>query len=156
AHLTAQQSLYADWARRLWRFPILLAASLGMSLSNAKAVAEALLGRSSPFIRTPKFNSVDSSGSSAWWRSRYAGVSLKPIVLVEAAMALYLTGGLLVLFWATAWGAIPFQILFTLGFWLVVGFTLRDAGLIRATAAVAARVGEAPKDGPGDSRPRGK
>lgn len=134
SHLMAQRDLYPDWARRLWRFPLLLAASLGMALSNSKAVLEAWLGQDTPFIRTPKFNSVDASESSAWWRSGYAGFTLKPVVLVEAAMALYLSMGLGALVWTGAWAAIPFQLLFALGFWLVVGFTIRDAGLIRGVA----------------------
>lgn len=131
AHLTAQRALYPDWARRLWRFPILLAASLGMALSNTLAVAEALARRSSPFVRTPKFNSVDTTEASAWWRTAYAGSSLKPAVFLEALMALYTTAGLVVLLRSGAWGAVPFQLVFVLGFWLVFGFSIRDAGLTR-------------------------
>ncbi len=131
AHLTAQRALYPDWGRRMWRFPILLAASLGMALSNTLAVVEALARRSSPFVRTPKFNSVDTTEASAWWRTAYAGSSLKPAVFLEALMALYTTAGLAVLVSSGAWGAIPFQLVFALGFWLVFGFSVRDAGLTR-------------------------
>ncbi|MBO6574758.1 MAG: glycosyltransferase [Rhodothermales bacterium] len=129
AHLLAQRSLYGDWARRLVRFPLFLAASIGMSLSNTIAVAEALLGRRSPFVRTPKFNSLDNA-SSPWWRSAYAVARLGPVSFAEVMLAVYLTVGLFLLVWVGAWASVPFQLLFVAGTWMVVGLTLRDAGLV--------------------------
>src|SRR5690606_9227060 len=39
----------------LWRFPVLMAMGIGISVNNARGVVEALLGLRSGFVRTPKF-----------------------------------------------------------------------------------------------------
>lgn len=49
-----QALLYDDWPRRLLRLPSLILAGIGMSLSNSLAVGEAIVGKNSPFLRTPK------------------------------------------------------------------------------------------------------
>jgi cellulose synthase/poly-beta-1,6-N-acetylglucosamine synthase-like glycosyltransferase len=131
AHLLTQRALYPDWGGRIWRFPLFLAASVGMAVSNSVAVGEALIGRTSPFVRTPKFNSVDTSEASAWWRSTYARTRVSPVTVIEAVFAVYTTLGLGALVAVGAWSAVPFQMLFVTGSWLVVWFTLRDARLAR-------------------------
>lgn len=53
-YAVGQSLLYKDWPRRLLRLPSLILAGIGMSLSNSLAVAEAVVGKTSPFVRTPK------------------------------------------------------------------------------------------------------
>jgi len=53
-YAASQWSLYPDPWRRLTLLPALVAIGFGICLSNTKAVAEALLGVRSGFIRTPK------------------------------------------------------------------------------------------------------
>ncbi len=103
AHVLTQRALYADWPRRLLRFPWWLAASMGLAASNTRGAVEALAGRPSPFVRTPK----------GGYRSRERGG------VAEAALALYALAGLGALAWAGAWAAVPFQALFIVGFGFV-------------------------------------
>jgi len=128
-HLLAQRALYPDWGRRLWRFPIFLAASTGMALANTVAVAEALLRRSSPFVRTPKFNSLDGLEATAWWRTSYAMAGFKAKAIAELVMAFYLAAGLVALITVEAWASVPFQLVFASGSWLLVALSVRDVRL---------------------------
>ncbi|MEM1041869.1 MAG: cellulose synthase family protein [Bacteroidota bacterium] len=124
AHLFAQRALYADWPRRMLLFPWFLTASMGLALSNTKGMAEALVQRRSPFVRTPKL-SVAPQG--AWWkRSRVTWLTV-----LEAALALYCAAGLVALVASGEWVAAPFQLMFTVGFGFVC---LHDAVQRRRTA----------------------
>jgi cellulose synthase/poly-beta-1,6-N-acetylglucosamine synthase-like glycosyltransferase len=128
-HLLAQRALYPDWGRRLWRFPLFLAASTGMALANTLAVFEAVARRVSPFVRTPKFNSLDGSEAAAWWRTSYASAGIKGLAVAELVLAVYLAVGLAALVAAGAWASVPFQLVFVSGNWLLVGLSVRDARL---------------------------
>jgi cellulose synthase/poly-beta-1,6-N-acetylglucosamine synthase-like glycosyltransferase len=54
-YLASQRSLYRRhwWRRAVW-LPALTCVGIGIALSNTRAVLEALLGRQSEFVRTPK------------------------------------------------------------------------------------------------------
>ena len=119
AQLFSQRHLYPRWGWRLVLFPVFMAGSMGMALSNTIALGEALLGRRSAFVRTPKFNLQSGSQRRAWWRGRYAETRVPPVVWAEALLALYCLVGLGFVTAAGAWAAVPFQALFALGFGLV-------------------------------------
>lgn len=102
AHGFAQRALHPDWRRRMRGFPWVLAASMGLAASNTWAAAEALLGRRSPFVRTPK---------------GYALAGGVPIA--GAVLTAYAVFGLGVLVAAGAWAAVPFQALVAAGFGFV-------------------------------------
>lgn len=53
-YLVSQRAAYRDWPVRILCLPILVVVGVGLAVSNSRAVAEALLGRESPFVRTPK------------------------------------------------------------------------------------------------------
>ena len=55
-YLVAQRELHpTTWKRSFWLMPALLAAGVALTLSNAKAVIEALVGYETGFVRTPKY-----------------------------------------------------------------------------------------------------
>ena len=54
-YLISQKELYPDWRLRLKYLPFLMSLGIGLSVSNSKAVIEALLGIKSSFKRTPKY-----------------------------------------------------------------------------------------------------
>ncbi|MEM1096412.1 MAG: glycosyltransferase, partial [Bacteroidota bacterium] len=105
AHLFTQRDLYPDWARRLWILPLFMAGSMGMALRNTGALWSMLRGRVTPFVRTPK------SGAA----KRAAGLRIG----LEVAFTLYCVVGLGVLIAQGDWAAVPFQLLFTMGFGLI-------------------------------------
>ncbi|MEX0747864.1 MAG: glycosyltransferase, partial [Rhodothermales bacterium] len=109
AQLYAQRDLYVDWGRRLRLFPAFMAGSIGLSLSNARAVLEALAGKRSAFVRTPKFNAEEISSRS----------STPPIAYAELAIFVYSLAGLAAVVSIGEWAAIPFQALFVAGFGII-------------------------------------
>ncbi|MFY8215462.1 MAG: glycosyltransferase, partial [Chthoniobacterales bacterium] len=53
-YAAGQRRLHHDWQVRLLRLPALTLAGMGLAIGNTKAVVEAVIGRQSPFVRTPK------------------------------------------------------------------------------------------------------
>lgn len=59
-YLIAQRELDPKgWKRTIWFIPALMAAGVALTISNTKAVLEALLGVQTSFARTPKYNLGD-------------------------------------------------------------------------------------------------
>ena len=55
-YMVAQRELYPkDWWKRIRFMPFLMATGIGLSVTNSMAVIEALLGKRSEFVRTPKY-----------------------------------------------------------------------------------------------------
>lgn len=115
----AQRDLHVDWLKRLSFVPVFLAGSLGLALNNTLAVADALSGRSTPFVRTPKNSVTTSDGVQNWWRSRYADVRIPVVAWLELALAGYAMAGLIVIMIQGQWIGVPFQALFAAGFALI-------------------------------------
>ena len=121
AHLFAQRDLYPDWGRRLRYLPVFIAGTMGLSLSNTQAVWQALRGRRSAFVRTPKL-----SGRPAAWAHRYAATRLPAVAYLEALLFVYCLAGLGVVVGLGDWAAVPFQALFACGFGLVGAANLQQ------------------------------
>jgi cellulose synthase/poly-beta-1,6-N-acetylglucosamine synthase-like glycosyltransferase len=112
-------------ARTLLRVPALMAVGIGLSLLNSRAVLEALVGRQSPFVRTPKFNglpgdSLEPDPGTRTRRWRPAGAVEVGLGLVMATCAVLAFSRPFMLVGA------PFLVLFSAGY-LTVGLgRLRD------------------------------
>jgi len=135
AQLFAQRALYPDWGRRLRLFPVFMAGSMGLALSNTKALMEALQGKKTAFIRTPKYG---NTGDASWWRSRYAISEIPRVVWGEALLALYCTAGLVVVIGLGEWAAVPFQALFAAGFLLITVSNVQQVRSVRKAAPATA------------------
>ena len=96
-YLTSQKALRpATWWKEIPYLPLLLALGIGMSITNAKAVIEALCNHQTAFIRTPKYG-IEKNNSD-WKKSSYKAMkTLTPFVeflfgcfflfvVIEAAM----------------------------------------------------------------------
>src|SRR5438309_11458718 len=68
-YLVSQRELYPDWRTRLRYLPFLMSVGIGLSVSNSKAVMEALLGIRSNFVRTPKYRI--ESRTDRWVTKKY-------------------------------------------------------------------------------------
>src|SRR5207249_1751391 len=69
-YLVAQRELYPRaWRSRLKYMPLVMAVGIGLSLKNSKVVVEALLGKKSEFVRTPKYR-VEGR-ADRWERKKY-------------------------------------------------------------------------------------
>lgn len=132
SQIFAQRDLYADWVARLRNVIWFMAGSMGLALNNTQAVLEALIGKPSDFVRTPKFRARSDSTVGQWVRKGYASGSQVPAMAwFEALAALYCAAGVIVLIALGEWVAVPFQLLFTAGFGLISGFTFRQAWVHR-------------------------
>ena len=124
-YIASQVELLRDWRTVVKYMPVLMAVGVGLSVSNAKAVLEALFGKHSEFVRTPKYGSskpVSSPGAARKARPRKRR-SLVPYI--ELLFGLYMTACLLhstINLHATI--AAPFLAMFTFGFFYVGVMTL--------------------------------
>src|SRR5205809_3527251 len=57
-------------APRLLHLPLVMALGIGLAVSNARAVIEALLGVRSDFVRTPKYR-VEQTNDGTWKKKKY-------------------------------------------------------------------------------------
>ena len=112
-YVTGQYELFRDWRTVLKYLPFLMALGVGVSLSNTKAMLEALFGRGSEFVRTPKYGDTDSSA-----RRRSAGSGKRNILpLVELSAAIYMAACAVYCFAdPKLLMAGPFYAIFTVGF----------------------------------------
>lgn len=125
----SQRVLHADWPRRMAYFPAFLAGSMGLSLSNAKAVVDGLLGKKGTFVRTPKFALKDQG--EGWAAKRYASNQAGNLVVAEILLALYCFFGAVFSLYQLEFLAVPFQLMFAAGFSIVAGLSMKHARSVR-------------------------
>jgi len=73
-----------SWRRQLRYFPAVMSVAIGLSVNNTRAIVEGLIGRETPFHRTPKFDIRGSTGTSRG--KRYRGLPTGTS-LIELALA---------------------------------------------------------------------
>jgi cellulose synthase/poly-beta-1,6-N-acetylglucosamine synthase-like glycosyltransferase len=123
-YLTTHQALYNDLWDAAKRLPLMMALGIGLSLNNARAVAEGLFGKESEFVRTPKHGVVQSTEN--WVKKEYkAGKNL--FSLIEFLLGVYFVVTILLAAVIGAWASIPFLVLFMAGFLYVGGLSLYQA-----------------------------
>src|SRR5271157_2547335 len=115
-YLVSQKELFPKtWLRTFLFLPPLMALGIGLTVTNSKAVFEALVGHQSAFARTPKYrvvNKAEKSIAAKKYRKRLGWVPY-----IELLVGSY--------FALTVWYAIanenyitvPFLILFVFGYW---------------------------------------
>ncbi len=112
-YLISQKELYRDWRVRLRYLPFIMSVGIGLSVSNSKAVMEALLGIKSSFKRTPKYRI--ESRKDRWVTKKYlrrTGV----MPLFELSLGAYFSLAVLYAFVNQNYPTIPFLMLFVVGF----------------------------------------
>jgi len=130
-YVLSQRELFPDWKRRVLYLPMLLAVGVGLTLTNAKAVLEALAGIGSPFERTAKYSADQRSALLA--RRKYRrGLGWSP--LAHLAAAVYFGLATLLAAFVDAWPMTPFLLLFTVGYGFAGGLMLAQ-GLEQRLAA---------------------
>ncbi len=108
----------------LIHYPLFLTVMMGLSLHNALAVVEGLLGFKSPFLRTPKFNVTNAR--EKWTDNSYIQRTLSPIVLLESGLALYFAYGIFAGIQLHDFGLLLFHLMLALGFGAVAYYTYRQ------------------------------
>lgn len=124
-YMYAQKDIRTDWRKKIVLFPLFMAGSMGFAVNNSRAVIEGLLNRKSEFVRTPKFKL--ESEKDSWMGKKYLTRKIGFSVIVEALLAVYCLIGVLSSIYFMELAAIPFQLLFFLGFAFVSITSIKHA-----------------------------
>jgi len=111
-YLVAQREALGSWRGILRWVPFLMAIGIGLSINNSRAVLEAARGQQSPFLRTPKYNLAQ--GQTLRTR-RYRG-KFNRDTMIELALAVYFSVAIGAVAALGLWGALPFLLLFLVGY----------------------------------------
>jgi cellulose synthase/poly-beta-1,6-N-acetylglucosamine synthase-like glycosyltransferase len=114
-YLYSERELFPKtWKKSILYMPILMALGIGLTVTNSKAVMEALLGIKSGFVRTPKYRVAKKGEKShaAKYRKR-----LKLAPWIELALGTYFFLAIVYTFMNQNYFTAPFLILFVVGYW---------------------------------------
>jgi len=126
-YLISQKSVYPDWRRRIMLFPLFMAGSMGFAVNNSRAVFEGLFKCKSEFVRTPKF--ALHSKKDTWKKNVYISKKKKFewVVMIEILLAIYCFFGVISSLYYLEIAAVPFQLLYFMGFACVSWLSVRHA-----------------------------
>jgi cellulose synthase/poly-beta-1,6-N-acetylglucosamine synthase-like glycosyltransferase len=114
-YVASQRVLFPKtWMRTFLYLPFLMALGIGLTVTNTKAVMEALFGIKSAFVRTPKYRVAKKGEKSQ--ASKYR----KRLVLapwIELLFGTYFFVAILYTFSNHNYFTAPFLILFVVGYW---------------------------------------
>lgn len=134
-YVATQRELGLNWWGRIKYLPFLMSLGIGMAISNAKAVVEALLNQQSAFTRTPK-TGVEGGAKKVAVKKAYRGTkTLLPAI--ELAFGLYFTGAVWFAWDKEIWTSLPFLVLFQAGFLYVGLMSLFQNRLKSSSGAVS-------------------
>lgn len=105
----------------LSNYLIFISFILGLSFHNSRAAWLGLRKKSSPFVRTPKFNQAHNI-----LNTQYAAKKLSKTLYVEMLMTLYFLFGTIVCIVYQSFISLPFQLSYLLGYGSVVFYSLRE------------------------------
>jgi len=131
-YLYSQKDVYHDWQRRMLLFPLFMAGSMGFAVNNTKAVYEGLIRKKSEFVRTPKYKIVNKKDN--WTDKHYVPIKIGFTVYLEVLLALYCLTGVGISIYYLELAAVPFQLLYSMGFGMVGVLSLRHAWAVRKLA----------------------
>jgi cellulose synthase/poly-beta-1,6-N-acetylglucosamine synthase-like glycosyltransferase len=103
-------------------YPRFIIVSMGLSLHNGIAVFEGLIGRKTPFIRTPKFN---LEANNKWYKNSYIKIPFTFNMLLEGLLCLYFLTGIYLGIKLGDGGLLFFHVMLALGFGSVFYFSLK-------------------------------
>jgi len=135
-YLVSQRELFPKtWPRAFLYLPFLMALGIGLTVTNTRAVLEALLGKQTAFARTPKYRveSKKDKIKSSNYRHRLGWVPWIEL-LIGSYFALTVYYALVNENYIT----VPFLVLFVIGYWYTGLMSLlqgRLAGLSLSTEA---------------------
>ncbi len=109
----------------LYLYPRFIIVSMGLSLHNGLAVMEGLLGRKTPFIRTPKFNL--SEKQKTWKGNVYVKTTINPQTILEGFLCLYFLGGIASGIMLRDGGLLIFHAMLALGFGAVFYYSVKPS-----------------------------
>jgi len=133
-YLVAQRALHPrEWGKRLKYIPFLMATGIGLAITNSQAVFEALLGKPSEFVRTPKYRVEARQGG--WERMKYVHRRAGWISAVELGLGAYFLFTVIYSLTLENYLTTPFLMLFFMGYSYMGTMSLLQAPLRRLWSA---------------------
>ena len=119
----AQKNIHTDWIKRGLIFPIFVSGSMGMAINNSRAILEGIFNKKSEFIRTPKFSSDKDIRNQKEYLST-PKISFQ--IMLEILFTIYSFAGVLIAIYFLELTAIPFHLMFFVGFFSVSTLSLKQ------------------------------
>jgi cellulose synthase/poly-beta-1,6-N-acetylglucosamine synthase-like glycosyltransferase len=114
-YLVSQKELFPkSWIKTFIYLPFLMALGVGLTITNTKAVMEALFGVQSAFARTPKYR-VNKKGEKSQAKKYRKRLGIIP--WIELAIGCYFALTVWYAFTTENYFTMPFLILFVFGYW---------------------------------------
>ena len=114
-YLVSQKELFPKrWGRTFLYLPCLMALGVGLTITNTKAVLEALFGITSPFARTPKF-AVKKKGERSQAQKYRKRLGIVP--WIELLIGCYFAFTIWYAVTSENYFTVPFLVLFVFGYW---------------------------------------
>ncbi len=120
-YVISQRELYSDWKMRVRDIPLIFALGIGMCVNNARAVVEVLRDRSTPFVRTAKYR-IETKHD--FWKTKRYRASASRLLWLECILVGYTAMTAVCLIIVDRWSAIPYVLLFAIGFAYVTSLSI--------------------------------
>lgn len=139
-YLASQRVLYPrTWWRAIFYLPFVMAIGIGLSVRNAVAVIEALVGKQSEFVRTPKYR-IEGQERGVPLKRRYRN-RVGWVPYAEVFLGLYFAATIVYAIQNENYVTIPFLVLFVWGYLYTGLMSLGQGALERF------RIGRVPEAG---------
>jgi cellulose synthase/poly-beta-1,6-N-acetylglucosamine synthase-like glycosyltransferase len=113
-YIVSHHALYGNVWEGVRRLPLLMSLGIGLSVNNARAVLEGLIGHETDFVRTPKMG-VERTGDKAWKKQTYR-VKKNLMPFLELLFAVYFAVAIYIAAARGHYGSLPFLVLFLAGY----------------------------------------
>ena len=138
-YMVAQRELYPkEWRGRIKYIPFLMATGIGLAVSNTKAVLEAVVGKQTEFVRTPKYRL--ETGEEGYEGKKYVRRRAGWIPIIELCLAGYFLFTTVYSFSMENYLTTPFLLLFFMGYSYMGTMSLFQTPLRRLANALPALV----------------
>jgi hypothetical protein len=116
-YLAAERALYPKtWKRTFWYLPFVMAVGIGIAVRNAVAVLEAIVGKKSEFVRTPKYRVEAGAQEGAAWIKKSYHKRAGWMPYAEVLLGLYFAAGVVYAIQNENYATTPFLLLFVWGY----------------------------------------
>ena len=155
-YLSAERTFYPKtWKRTFLYLPFVMAVGIGLSVRNAMAVLEAIAGKKSEFVRTPKYRVEAGAKNGGAWAKKAYHKRAGWMPFFEVLLGLYFACAVAYAIQNENYATVPFLLLFVWGYLytglMSLGQTYVDRLRFRsdptAPTPVAASAGEASPTG---------
>jgi cellulose synthase/poly-beta-1,6-N-acetylglucosamine synthase-like glycosyltransferase len=141
-YLVSQKELFPKtWYKTFLYVPFLMALGVGLTITNTKAVMEALIGYKTAFARTPKYR-VKQKGEASQAKVYRKRLGIVP--WIELALGTYFAWTVYYAMSTENYFTVPFLLLFVFGYWYTGLLSLLQGRFERSSKSGSTEMHEKP------------